>query len=181
MDPRLELRGDCQHCQGLCCVSLAFDRSRWFAFDKQADEPCQHLQPSNRCRMHARLESTGNGGCAHYDCYGAGQRVTRELFAGVSWREAPERAPAIFAAFRRLRDVHELRLLLHQAGSLPQPASKQARNQALLEQLEPAGGWCATTLAELDLTALGNAVHVHLRSLRPYVEQRSRRQLPLLR
>lgn len=182
MELASELRGDCARCQGLCCVSLAFDRSEWFAFDKAAGEPCRHLSASNRCRQHARLEAAGHGGCASYDCYGAGQRVTEELFPGLAWRRAPEQQRALFAAFLRLRDVHELRLLLHEAARLPLPRAARAEGQLLLGQLEPARGLSAADLAALDVEALQSAVHAYLRGLRPLVEGSlpPRRRLALL-
>lgn len=182
MAPSSDLQGDCARCQGLCCVGLAFDRSEWFAFDKAAGEPCRHLLPSNRCRQHARLEAAGHGGCARYDCYGAGQRVTQELFPGVSWRLAPAQRSALFGAFLRLRDVHELRLLLHQAARLALPQAARAEGQQLLGQLEPACGLTAEGLAALDVEALHGAVHGYLRRLQPHVERGRplRRRLPLL-
>jgi hypothetical protein len=182
MAPSSDLQGDCARCQGLCCVSLAFDRSEWFAFDKPAGEPCRHLLPSNRCRQHARLEATGHRGCASYDCYGAGQRVTQELFPGASWRHAPEQRRALFGAFLRLRDVHELRLLLRQAARLSLPDAAYAEGRQLLEQLEPARGFTAAGLAALDLEALHGDVHAYLRRLQPHVDpgRPPRTRLPLL-
>jgi hypothetical protein len=177
-----DLRTDCARCQGLCCVSLAFDRSEWFALDKAAGEPCPHLLPSNRCRQHARLETTGYGGCASYDCYGAGQRVTEELFPGLAWRRAPEQRRALFTAFLRLRDVHELRLLLRQAARLSLPEATQMEGLRLLGRLEPAGGLTAERLAALEVEALHGAVHQYLRGLQPHVARVRplRRRLALL-
>lgn len=183
MEPQRDLQGDCARCQGLCCVSLAFDRSAWFAFDKRADEACPELLESNRCRLHARLEPSGNSGCANYDCYGAGQRVTQELFPGVSWRRAPELRRAMTAAFLRLRDVQELRLLLHQAARLPLGETAQAESTRLLGLLEPAEGFTPAKLAELDVATLKSAVGGYLRALRPLVERHAKRprRLPLAR
>src|SRR3954469_2691884 len=112
-------RGDCAKCQALCCVSLSFDRSPWFSFDKPANVSCRHLLPTDRCDLHSQLDTAGHAGCASYDCYGAGQRVTQELFPGFVWRDDPERAWLMFEAFRRLRSVHELSLLLHETKRLP--------------------------------------------------------------
>lgn len=182
MAPSSDLQGDCARCQGLCCVSLAFDRSEWFAFDKPAGEPCRHLLASTRCRQHARLEAAGQGGCASYDCYGAGQRVTQELLPGVSWRHAADEGRALFGAFLRLRDVHELRLLLRQAAQLSLPQAAYAEGRRLLQQLEPARGFTPAGLAALDVEALRVEVHAYLRRLRPHVEpsRLPRRRLPLL-
>ena len=182
VDYRQLLRGDCARCQGLCCVSLPFDRSEWFSFDKAADEPCPYLQPADRCALHARLVEAGHTGCVSYDCYGAGQRVVQELYPGRSWRSDSRVARAMFAAFRRLRDVHELRLLLHEAKRVPMSADQVAERERLLGVLEPQAGISAETLADLDLDALHRTVHILLRSLADCTQRAGgRRRLPLAR
>lgn len=181
MDHRARLRGDCARCQGLCCVSLPFDRCESFAFAKPADVPCRHLAPSFRCAIHPELAVRGQAGCAAYDCYGAGQRITQELFAGVSWqRDAGERAE-LLAAFRRLTRVHALRWLLHESERLALSRPRRREREQLLAELEPTHGLSRETLAELELTQLERAVHAWLRSLAEEISpERARRSLPLL-
>lgn len=181
MDYRATLRGDCARCRGLCCVGLAFDRSEWFAFDKEANESCQHLTQGFRCGIHGELAARGQAGCAAYDCYGAGQRITQDLFAGVCWRNRPETSALVLEAFRRLKRVHELRLLLHEAGRLTLPRLQTAERERLLAQLEPTPDFSRESLAALELTALETAVHAWLRDLsRELSPERARRCLPLL-
>lgn len=183
MNERATLRGDCSRCQALCCVSLPFDRGAWFGADKAADEPCPHLLGDHRCAIHARRELAGFAGCLHYDCAGAGQRVTRQLFAGKSWRTEPELARKMFESFRMLRHVHELELLLAAAGELPLVPNEAERREHLLSLLEPAAGWTPERLAECDLASFEREVHAFLRSLRervPLNADRPRRRLPLV-
>lgn len=111
------LRADCAQCAALCCVALAFDRSELFAFDKAAGQPCPNLSARGRCAIHARREEGGFAGCVTFDCRGAGQRVTR-MFAGCSWRDGAETAREMFDAFSAMRGVHELLLLVCEAGKL---------------------------------------------------------------
>jgi hypothetical protein len=158
-------------------VSLPFDRSEWFSFDKPADVPCRHLQPSHGCGIHERLAERGHAGCAHYDCYGAGQRVTRELLQGRSWRSSPELARAAFAAFRQLKHIHELRLLLHEASALELGAEQAQRRDRLLAQLEPEPDFDAERLAWLDVAALEEQVYKLLRELSGHVASRHRLRL----
>src|SRR6185503_16885503 len=87
--PPTRWRGDCSCCAALCCVSFAFDRSELFAFDKAAGEPCALLGPQHACSIHAERARRGFGGCIAYDCLGAGQRVTEEVFGGRSWQAEP--------------------------------------------------------------------------------------------
>ncbi|MRT44737.1 pentapeptide repeat-containing protein, partial [Xylella fastidiosa subsp. multiplex] len=70
---RTGLRGDCEHCFGLCCVALPFTASADFAIDKEAGRPCPNLRTDHRCGIHARLRDKGFTGCTVYDCFGAGQ------------------------------------------------------------------------------------------------------------
>jgi hypothetical protein len=181
MDYRATLRADCARCQGLCCVSLPFDRSESFGFDKPANEACQYLDASGRCGIHGELEARGQAGCAVYDCYGAGQRITQQLFPGVSWQREPEARTALFEAFRRLKRVHELRLLLHEAQRLAVSPLRARQRELLLARLEPTDGLSRESLAALALPELETAVHAWLRSLSHELSpQRARRNLPVL-
>jgi len=105
------LAGDCHRCAALCCVALAFDRSSSFAFDKAAGVPCRNLR-GIECAIHDALEASGCSGCARYDCAGAGQRVCEEVFGGRSWRDDPSLLAPMMDAFRVMREVQELRVLL---------------------------------------------------------------------
>lgn len=129
-----DLRPDCERCVALCCVAPAFSASADFAIDKPAGRPCPNLQPDFRCGIHAMLREGGYPGCAAYDCFGAGQRVTRELFAGADWRTDPDVGAAMFATFPVVRQLHELLWYLADALALPaarslHPALLAARDE----------------------------------------------------
>jgi hypothetical protein len=128
------LSADCSRCAALCCVALAFDRSELFGFDKAAGVPCAHLD-GHECSIHAEREREGFAGCARYDCLGAGQRVTLELFAGRSWRDEPSLGAPMMDAFHRLHEVHELLELVRAAGAWPLDPSRAATRLALEEKL----------------------------------------------
>ena len=168
LDRRWALAADCESCSGLCCVSLAFERGPAFGFSKPANTPCRHLSSASRCSIHAARVERGLVGCVRYDCFGAGQRVTLELFPGRSWRDEPELAPQVFEAFRLLRDVHELALLLEVAHRLELPDALAERRAQLSRELEPEAGWTPDRLLSFDLAAAHARVHAFLRELRPY-------------
>jgi uncharacterized protein YjbI with pentapeptide repeats len=105
---RLALVADCGSCFGLCCVALAFERSADFPVDKDAGDPCKHLDGGFGCSIHADLRSEGYRGCTVYDCFGAGQQVSQVTFGGVSWRDAPAPSGAMFAALPVMRQLHEM-------------------------------------------------------------------------
>lgn len=161
-----ELRADCRRCAGLCCVALAFDRSALFALDKPAGAPCPHLTRHDRCAIHAARAERGYAGCIGYDCLGAGQRITAEVFPGLSWRDHPDTARALFDAFRALRDVHELTLLLGTAKRLALSPRRRRQCDELLTALRPERAWSAAELSAFERSELPDRVREFLRSLR---------------
>jgi hypothetical protein len=72
-----------------------------------------------------------------FDCYGAGQRVTQQLFNGRSWRSEPEIASRMFAAYSRYRALHELMALLELALAKVPPleASDLREARQLIDEL----------------------------------------------
>lgn len=158
------LHADCTQCVGLCCVAPAFDRSTEFAIDKPAGVACPNLTSGNACAIHASLAQRGFGGCVRFDCLGAGQRVTA-MFAPFSWRSGPDVAETMFDAFRAMRRVHDLILLLREAGRLPMNADQRARCDALLTQLQP-DAWTPASLQAFERSGLPRGVSDFLSGLR---------------
>lgn len=148
---RSRLRADCGNCFGLCCVALPFTRSADFAFDKQAGEPCRNLRGDNRCSIHADLRDKGMAGCTVYDCFGAGQRVSRDTFGGTSWRDDPGVAKRMFAVFPVVRQLHELLWYLTESLSLPPAKAMQAELARMLSETERLASGDADALRELDV------------------------------
>ncbi len=163
--PKPPLRGECDRCAALCCVGHAFDRSESFAFDKAADVPCSNLDENNRCIVHAHLAAAGFPGCAAYDCYGAGQVVTQEMFGGRSWRDEPGLLPPMMDAFRALRRVHELRLLLREARMLPLDEDEARELAAFDRALEADGSWTPSRLKAFERGDLAGRIRSFLRGL----------------
>ncbi|UNX56067.1 pentapeptide repeat-containing protein [Georgenia sp. TF02-10] len=112
---REALRADCGSCFALCCVALSFARSADFAITKPAGDPCPNLAADDSCTIHARLRPSGFKGCTVFDCFGAGQKVSRQTFDGVSWRADPETRAQMFAVFPVVRQLHEVLWFLNEA------------------------------------------------------------------
>jgi uncharacterized protein YjbI with pentapeptide repeats len=129
----LGLQADCASCFGLCCVALPFQASADFAVDKPAGQPCGHLRADFRCGIHERLRESGYPGCTVYDCFGAGQKVSQQTFAGRDWRQDPGTARAMFAAFPVVRQLHELLWYLAEALELGAAAVHDDLRRALTE------------------------------------------------
>ena len=121
------LQADCERCVGLCCVATAFAASADFAIDKPAGSPCPNLSADHQCAIHGRLRAAGFPGCVAYDCFGAGQRVSSETFAGADWRGDPTIAKAMFGAFEIARPLHELLWYVEAALGLPAARPLEAR------------------------------------------------------
>jgi hypothetical protein len=110
------LRADCAACTGLCCVVPPFDAVQGFGFDKPAHTACPHLCDDFTCGIHADLVDRGFRGCTVFDCHGAGQRVSQQLFPGQDWRDSAELAQQMFDAYTVMRGLHDMMALLYTAS-----------------------------------------------------------------
>ena len=157
-----ELRADCARCSALCCVAPTFAKSADFAIDKPAGQPCPNLRADFRCGIHDRLRQRGFPGCAVYDCFGAGQKITQSTFPGQDWRRNPGLARQIFDAFAIMRGLHELRWYLSEALELATDAALGAQLERLHDQIEQLGNLGPTELAEVDVPGLRREVDPQL-------------------
>lgn len=114
---RESLRPDCGNCFALCCTALGFSRSTDFAIDKPAGTPCQNLDSDFSCTIHDSLRPRGFRGCTVFDCFGAGQNVSQNLFHGISWKAEPETTKDMFGTFKVVRQLHEMLWYLTEAGT----------------------------------------------------------------
>jgi hypothetical protein len=134
-----KLRPDCANCCGLCCVVPPFDAEQGFGHDKAAREPCHHLQDDFRCGIYGQLADKGYPGCVAFDCFGAGQRVTQELFQGANWSQSPEVAAEMFDSYERLRPLHELMAMAQLAAG---KTRDEVQRQSLLEVVAQIDALC---------------------------------------
>ncbi|TDD58970.1 pentapeptide repeat-containing protein [Kribbella antibiotica] len=153
MPKTTDLRADCGNCFGLCCVALTFSKSADFAINKPAGEACRNLDDAFRCRIHTELRPKGFQGCTVYDCFGAGQELSRR--AGKSWREQP--GADMFAALPILRQLHELLWYLTEALTYKASASIHPDLRTAFARVETVSR--TADLAAVDVTAERAAVN----------------------
>jgi len=170
MKPTPDLKPDCSACAALCCVVFAFDKSESFGLDKAAGEVCPNLASNDRCRIFADRARMGFKGCITYDCYGAGQVVTQEVFKGRSWRNDPGLTDRMGAALSVLRRIHELHLLLQAAGKLPLSEAENDYLCQLSGSLVPNADWTEQTLAVFPVESMENEIKTFLKKLRYHID-----------
>lgn len=153
------LTADCGSCAGLCCVAPAFAKSSDFAIDKPAGKACPHLAGDFRCEIHTRLAPRGFAGCTVFDCFGAGQRIIQETFAGQDWRSAPELAGPMFATLPVMRQLHELMWYLTEALKLDAARRLHPRLRAALAETDRLAAGTPSELRALDLDAYRGKVN----------------------
>ncbi len=156
-----DLRADCASCAGLCCVAPAFAASSDFAIDKPAGHACPHLAPDFRCGIHSELRERGFAGCTVFDCFGAGQQVTR-TFAGRDWHSDPAVAEPMFAAFTVVRQLHELLWYIADALRRDAARSVHAELAGARERTERLARSGPDELAGLDTAAYRQEINVLL-------------------
>lgn len=164
-----ELVSDCSQCFGLCCVLLPFSASSGFGVDKPSGTPCLNLLDDDRCGIHATLREDGWPGCTVFECFGAGQQVSRVTYDGVSWREQ-DNLGEMAAVLSVMRQLHEMLVHLSEVGRRsPDPTAEAVR--AEIEQLTAAA---PEPLLSLDIDDL----HARVGTLLAEASARVRRRWP---
>jgi hypothetical protein len=152
---------DCSRCCGLCCIVPAYLQEQGFPEDKRADKPCRHLE-HGRCAIHAQRTNLGFGACAGFDCHGAGQWITQQLFGGASWLDSPHTARAMGGAWRYWLPRFEAAALLEAAMPLVRAEQREVL-AARIAQLFDASRYPGAALT--DRTALRRHTLELIRSL----------------
>ena len=173
-----DLSADCDDCFGLCCVALPFARSSDFAMDKEAGKPCHNLQQDYRCGIHANLRQQGFRGCTVYDCFGAGQKVSRYTYNGRDWHRHPETARQMFEVFPVMRHLHELLRYASEALELEAARPIRAELRAAREETERMTRLSPEALLALDIAAQRAAVNVLLLKTSELVRAQAPRPKP---
>ncbi|ASN06167.1 pentapeptide repeat-containing protein [Virgibacillus necropolis] len=150
---RNDLSADCENCFGLCCVALPYTKSADFAVDKDRGTPCVNLQSDYRCGIHKNLRKKGFRGCAVYECFGAGQKVSQVTYSGNDWRESQAVAKEMFEVFPIMQQLHEMLHYLNEALSLEdaQPIYKDL--EVALEETEYFTNLNPTSILNLNIPA----------------------------
>ena len=164
-----DLKPDCAACAALCCVVFAFDRSESFAIDKAAGEVCPNLDDCGQCSVFEARDRLGFHGCISYDCHGAGQVVTQEVFKGRSWRDDAALTERMGATLSVLRQIHEQLLLLETAEKLPLETEERNRLADLKASLVPETAWTEERLRDYPLESTIRRVGAFLTGLRRHV------------
>ena len=165
------LIADCENCAALCCVSFPFDAGNTFAYDKRADEPCHNLDAGHKCIIHDMRSAQGFSGCLVFDCHGAGQRVTQELFKGESWRDDPNLLAPMGRAIRKMRLMHEFLAMMVAAGKLDLPDSLQTDIRLLVQTICPQTPFTPETLEQFDIVDLELRIQAVLQAIRNAIPQ----------
>ncbi|WP_223067224.1 pentapeptide repeat-containing protein [Paenibacillus caui] len=150
---RRNLQADCENCFGLCCVALPFAASADFAIDKAAGQPCQNLQSDFRCGVHSSLRKLGFRGCTVYDCFGAGQQVSKVTFGGRDWRQNPGSAKQMYEVFTIMWQLHELLWYLTEALTLQPARMIHGELRLALEETQRLTRLDPDSLMELNVAA----------------------------
>jgi len=146
-----DLKIDCKNCFGLCCVALNFSKIDGFPNDKSIGEPCENLDEDFKCIIHGSDKYEKMRGCIGYDCFGAGQRISSEIYKGISWKDNRDISKEIFSVFIIIQELHEFLWYLLDAFRFS--SSKKSRNiiEGKIEYIEEIIKKSPKDIKEVDL------------------------------
>lgn len=128
-----DLKINCKNCFGLCCVALNFSKIDGFPKDKSIGEPCENLDEDFKCIIHGSDKYQKMRGCIGYDCFGAGQRVSSEIYKGVSWKDSRDISKEMFSVFIIVQELHEFLWYLLDAFRI---SSSEQNKEKIKEKIE---------------------------------------------
>jgi uncharacterized protein YjbI with pentapeptide repeats len=130
------------------------------------------LQKDYRCGIHDSLRKKGYKGCTVYDCFGAGERISKQTFNGLSWREDNQTAAQMLAVFPVMQQLHEIISFLREILVTERTTAVHKDAALALSTLEALTGQSPEALLVLDLSAVRASVNETLLEASRLVRER---------
>lgn len=157
---------DCENCCGLCCVALYFAKSEGFPNDKKAGIACHHLQADHKCKIYPQLAKLGLKGCMSYDCFGAGQYISRYMNHSLNWSVISQKeADQIFHAFSIVMSVHQTLWYVSQCLLLQLPLSEKNEAKQFLDEGKKLLDTSLENLTRLDIQPFCKKANAYLKHI----------------
>mgnify|MGYP001242133147 CR=1 FL=1 len=135
---RVATQSDCANCAALCCIAYPSDDMPGFSAQKQSGEPCPKLDSCGACTIYDDRERLGFAGCIAFECFGAGQFVTRSVLAGGTDPGHPVTRQAMVDRFLRLRPAFDLLYLAQRLGNARLSRKDESDRASLVQLIEDA-------------------------------------------
>lgn len=162
------MRADCTRCAALCCVALALTPAQGFAIEKPNGKACPNLTNNNQCCIYDQRQNHGFQGCIKFDCLGAGQIITQDVFGGRNWREEPDILPGMVKTFGVMREIQEFKTILASAAKLPLTTKEQNILDNFLDALHPQNAWSQKALDDYSKSETKHHIKRFITRLKPY-------------
>ncbi|MGL5676802.1 MAG: pentapeptide repeat-containing protein [Cellulosilyticaceae bacterium] len=160
-----ELHIDCKNCSGLCCVALYCSKIDGFPENKDAGVPCKHLEADFKCDIHGELIEKNLRGCLNYECFGAGQKVTRMYADKGGWEQNPSQRAEIYQVFLGVTQLYQMRWYLLQALELHVSSERDGAIEKLIQENGEIVEQEPKKILSYDLEAYRERVNVLLKAL----------------
>lgn len=160
-----KLKIDCKNCSGLCCVALYCAKTDGFPENKNAGIPCKHLNSNFQCEIHSKLVDMNMKGCLAYDCFGAGQKVTQDLFPNTPWKSNQEKSKIIFEVFLRVFQLHQMEWYLLESLTLVRDKSLSEKIEKLILRIELVLEQSYENIMKFDINSFRLEVNPILKSI----------------
>lgn len=164
-----QLKGDCEKCSGLCCTALFFSKGDGFPENKGAGKPCSKLDKNYRCKIHHELKERHLKGCIGYDCFGAGQHVTQNLYQRETWQTLKEQSQEIFDVFIMIAQLFQIRYFLEESILIVQSKALLNDIQGLIDENEALCNATPQAILDIDINRYRSKVNITLKQVCDYV------------
>lgn len=118
-----------------------------------------NLEEDYKCRIHESLTQKGMKGCTTYDCFGAGQKVTAQIYSGETWRTLTGRTEEIFDIYLTVFRMQQMLWFLTEAGTILPACKLQPAINKLMKQNRQVTSGSPKEILNFDLETYKNKVN----------------------
>lgn len=173
---RNQLRIKCEDCCALCCTALFCMKSDGFPQDKQSGVPCIHLKQNHQCNIHENLCERRLMGCMRYDCCGAGQMVTQNIYKGRSWHNDDVDNNQMFMVFNKIHQIHQIVWYLLEAYDITKSDIVRTEVENLICKYERMQSYTPEEILNENIDQFQKKANMYLKKVMNEILKRNKKQ-----
>ncbi|RXI51856.1 hypothetical protein DP131_13935 [Clostridium tetani] len=114
-------------------------------------------------------------GCIGYDCFGAGQYVTQNIYKGETWRTSQKQAKEIFDIFVIIFQLYQIRYFLEESKIVIPAKELWSDIQDLINENEDLCNSTRQSILDIDIESYRSKVNIILKQICDYIMRCSKR------
>jgi len=117
------------------------------------------------CDTHKKLAELNLKGCLTYDCFGAGQKVTKSIYQNIDWQKNPDMKDEIFKVFLIVTKLHQILWYLIQATTICDDSDLMSVFNQLIEENKEMTNMAPKEILKIEVKGYMDKANVALKKI----------------